>query len=170
MKLMSALEFGSTAAFDIFWFHALSAGNGRKPFKLAPCPRLIPLHALTGLPPEVTCTSIAPDMLLPGFGLLTLTPTCPADCAVPVAVSVVEDTTVVASAVPPNWTCAPLTKLLPDTVREKLPVPKVIGETLLMTGVGFQIVTSAVPNALESAALIALIVTVFGFGTIAGAV
>src|SRR5579862_5741698 len=41
MKLIIALELGSTVAPEISWFHALSAGNGINPFKLAPRPRLI---------------------------------------------------------------------------------------------------------------------------------
>src|ERR1700683_88808 len=124
MKLMIAPEFGSTVASAIFWFHALSAGKGRNPLRLPPCPRLIALQALGagggggGLPPdcEVTVTLMAEEVLLPGFGLLTLTPNIPAlDCE-PDAVSFVAETKVVVTAAPPNKTCAPLTKLLPVTV------------------------------------------------------
>src|SRR5579863_2932357 len=46
MKLMIASELGSTAALKMFWFHALSDGKGMKPFRLAPRPRLMPLHGL----------------------------------------------------------------------------------------------------------------------------
>jgi hypothetical protein len=46
MKLMIASELGSTEALEMSWFHALSAGKGMKPFKLAPRPRLIPLQEL----------------------------------------------------------------------------------------------------------------------------
>ena len=124
MKLMIAAEFGSTVAFAIFRFHKLSAGKGRNPFRLPPWPRLNPLQALVGggggggLPPdcEVTVTLIAEDVLLPGFGLLTLTPNIPALVSEPVAVSFVDETKVVVTAAPPNSTCAPLTKLLPITV------------------------------------------------------
>jgi hypothetical protein len=70
-----------------------------------------------GLPPdEVTVTLKAPDVLLPGFGLLTVTPKLPAVFAEPVAVSVVDETKVVAAEAPPNKTCAPLTKFVPVIV------------------------------------------------------
>src|SRR5450755_5191042 len=94
MKLMIAAEFGSTVAFAIFKFHKLSAGKGRNPLRLPPCPRVKPLQALGGgggggFPPdcEVTVTLIAEEVLLPGFGLLTLTPNIPALASEPVAVS-----------------------------------------------------------------------------------
>src|ERR1700735_22652 len=125
MKLIIAAEFGSTVAFAIFWFHALSAGKGRNPLRLPPCPRLIALQALAGgggggggFPPdcEVTVTLMLAEVLLPGFGLLTLTPNIPALASEPVAVSFVDETKVVVTAAPPNNTCAPLTKLLPVTV------------------------------------------------------
>jgi len=94
IKLMIAAEFGSTVAFAIFWFHALSGGKGRKPLRLPPCPRLMPLHASGGgLPPvEVTVTLTEPDVLLPGFGLLTETANVPAVVAEPVAVSCIDET------------------------------------------------------------------------------
>src|SRR5580693_3547646 len=44
LKLMSASELGSTEELDMSWFHALSAGKGIKPFRLAPRPRLMPLQ------------------------------------------------------------------------------------------------------------------------------
>src|SRR5580704_9817256 len=121
MKLMIAAEFGSTVALATFWFHKLSAGKGRKPFRLAPCPTLTPLHASGGggggLPPEeVTVTLKGADMLLPGFGLLTITPKLPTVFAEPVAVSVVDETKVVFAEAPPNRTCAPLTKCVPAIV------------------------------------------------------
>ena len=120
MKLMIAAEFGSTVALAIFWFHKLSAGKGRKPLRLPPCPTVTPLHASGGgggLPPDdVTVTLKAPDVLLPGFGLLTVTPKLPAVFAEPVAVSVVDETKVVAAEAPPNKTCAPLTKFVPVIV------------------------------------------------------
>src|SRR5271156_3314102 len=132
------------------------------------------LHALAGggLPPdcEVTVTLIAPELLLPGFGLLTLTANVPALGADPVAVSCVAETNVVLIAAPPNDTCAPLTNLLPVSVSEDAPAVNVAGLTLLSTGVSFHSVTSLVPFALESAADVALMVIVFGFVRTAGAV
>jgi hypothetical protein len=44
MKLMILAEFGSTAAVEISVFHRLLAGNGTKPLRLAPWPKLIPLQ------------------------------------------------------------------------------------------------------------------------------
>src|ERR1700685_4714193 len=103
MKLIIAAEFGSTVAPAIFWFHALSAGKGRNPLRLPPCPRLIALQALGGggggLPPdcEVTLTLIAAEVLLPGFGLATLTANIPALDSEPTAGNWVGATTGVVS-------------------------------------------------------------------------
>jgi hypothetical protein len=88
--------------------------------RLPPCPRLIALQALGGggFPPdcEVTVTLMPEEVLLPGFGLLTLTANIPALDSEPVAVSCVDETTAVFTAAPPNSTCVPLTKLAPVTV------------------------------------------------------
>jgi hypothetical protein len=46
MKLIIALEFESTGALEMSWFHALSAGKGTKPFRLAPTPVDMMLQAL----------------------------------------------------------------------------------------------------------------------------
>ena len=97
--MIIAAEFGSTGALAIFWFHKLSAGKGKKPLRLPPWPKLIALHALGGgggggLPPdcEVTVTFTAPELLPPGFGLLTVMANIPAEGAEPVAVSFVAET------------------------------------------------------------------------------
>ena len=67
--------------------------------RVPPWPKLIALHALGGgggggLPPDcdVTVTLITPELLLPGFGLLTVTANIPAEGAEPVAVSFVAET------------------------------------------------------------------------------
>src|ERR671924_281043 len=44
MKLMIFAEFGSTEAVEMSVFHRLEAGNGTKPLRFAPGPRLMPLH------------------------------------------------------------------------------------------------------------------------------
>src|SRR5450432_4511688 len=44
MKAIMLVEFGSTGAKEMSVFHALSAGNGMKPLRSAPGPRLIPAH------------------------------------------------------------------------------------------------------------------------------
>lgn len=53
---------------------------------------------------------------------------------------------------------------------EKLPVPTLAGLMPVNSGVGFKSVTLLGPLAEESAALVARTVTVFGFGSAAGAV
>lgn len=59
MKLIMAAELASTEALEISVFQRLSLANGRNPFRLAPCPALMALHALLlGLPPP-------PEGLLP---------------------------------------------------------------------------------------------------------
>lgn len=146
--------------------------NGTNPFKDAPCPTPIAEQAVA-VPapcPLPTCTLIAPEVLLPGAGLLTLTPNVPFDEAAPVAVSVVEETNVVATGLPAKSTCAPLTKPLPVTVREIEPTEKLAGVTELIEGVGFSSVTVLLAFAVGSAELTALMVIAFGFGTDAGAV
>ena len=76
----------------------------------------------------------------------------------------------VMSAEPAKDTCAPETKLLPVRVMAKAPVEKLGGMTLASAGTGFKSVTELVPVTLESAALTAVIVTVFGLGRVAGGV
>ncbi len=78
-------------------------------------------------------------------------------------------TKVVVRATPARATCAPLTKLLPMTVRVKLPPFTVDGEMLLKIGTGFSRVTTALALAVGSAALVAATVTVFGAGNVWGA-
>src|SRR5262249_35192061 len=135
MKLISPLEFASTAADEISLFHKLSDGNGTNPPRLPPCPGDMTLHALGGGGGggggrgllEVRCTFIADEVLEPGFGLRTVTAIVPADAAVPDAVSFVDETKLVFNAAPPKRTCAPLTKSDPFTVRVKPPVGKLVG-------------------------------------------
>lgn len=86
------------------------------------------------------------------------------------AVSCVAETKVVCSAVVPKRTFAPFTNLLPVTVSEKLPVPTLAGLMPLRTGVGLSRVTALEPVAVVCAELVALMVTVFGFGSVEGAV
>jgi hypothetical protein len=93
----------------------------------------------------------------------------PAEEAVLVAVSCVEETNVVVTGELERRICAPETKLLPVTVREKLPRLVEAGEMPVRTGVGFRRVTELVEDLVESAELVALMVTVLGEGTEAGA-
>lgn len=99
-----------------------------------------------------------------------MTEKVPAEVALPVAVSLVLETTVVRSAVLPNITCAPETKLEPVTVSVKLPRFVDPGEMPVRTGVGLRSVTALVPFFEESAELTALTVTELGLGRVAGAV
>ena len=113
---------------------------------------------------------IVVEALLPGLGFVMVTPTVPAEEAVPVAVSFVEDANVVCNMAPPNEICAPPTKLLPFAVSVNAPTGMLVGLTLPRTGTGFHSVTLLVPFALASAALTAFIVTAFELGTLVGAV
>src|ERR1700761_9023126 len=104
MKFRIADEFESTGSLATFLFQRLFAVNGKKPFRLPPCPVLIALHALGVVPPPppppppppelcaVTVTLIVAVVLSPGFGLFTLTAYVPAVASVPVAVSCVDET------------------------------------------------------------------------------
>ena len=168
MKLMIALEFGSTGAEEMSLFQRLSAGNGTNPFRLALCPRLIPLQALACVPP-FTVRLMADELLAPGLGLLTLTANDPDAVWLPEAVNCVALTNVVVNATPARLTCAPLTKLLPVMATVKLPAFIVEGEMLLRIGVGLSSVTAALALAAELAALVAATVRVFGFGRLGGA-
>ena len=93
-----------------------------------------------------------PELLPPGFGLLTVTANVPAAACEPLAVSSVEERYFVARAAPANRTCEPLTKLEPLMVRENAPTVKEAGETLPSVGAGFQSVTLLVALAFASAA------------------
>lgn len=172
MKLMIAVEFGSTAAEEISLFHKLSAGNGTNPFRLALCPRLIALQLGGGVPPpvEVTCKIWEAEVALPGFGFMTATANDPADACVPVAVSWVDDIKVVASGAPARSTSAPLTNPLPFTVIANAPAGTDAGAIPVSTGNGFCNVTELLPDAPASAELTARTVTELGAGSIAGAV
>src|SRR5271155_2811493 len=121
MKLMMAFEFGSTAAPEMSVFHAFPAGNGRNPFRLAPCPRLMPLHALEFTAP-FTCKFTVTELALPGSGFITLTAKVPAVGALPMAVSCVAETNEVTRALPASLPGDPATKSLLLAVSENAPV------------------------------------------------
>jgi len=76
----------------------------------------------------------------------------------------------VARAVLPKKTWAPWTNLVPVTVREKLPRFVDAGEIPAITGIGFCSETALVADLVESAALVALMVTGLEDGSVAGAV
>jgi hypothetical protein len=143
--------------------------------RLASCPAVIALHADGGggggpLLLDVTCKLCEFEVLLPGFGFITEIVKVPAELSAPLAVSCMDETNVVVSAEPFNRTCAPLTKLWPVIDNVKLPALTDVGAMLPNTGVGFHTVTLLSPVALASAALMASIVTLSGFGKLAGAV
>jgi hypothetical protein len=94
----------------------------------------------------------------------------PADVALPEAVSCVAETKVAVRAEPLRRTCAPLTKLEPVTVREKLPRLVEGGLMPVREGVGLRRVTVAEADFVESAALVAVTEIVLGEGREAGAV
>lgn len=151
---MMAAEFGSTGAAEILVFHALSAGKGMKPFRLAPCPRLIPLHALGGAV-ELTCKLTLLEVALPGSGFTTVTVKFPAEVAVPVAVNCVAETNDVASAELESVTCAPDTKFVPVTASENAPVLIDDGVMPAIEGIGLRISTVTVLVSDESLVLAA---------------
>jgi len=94
----------------------------------------------------------------------------PAEAAEPVALSCVAETKVVLSAVAPRKTCDPARKFVPVIVSEKLPVPMLAGLVPTSVGVGFMSVTTPEALAEVAAALVAVMVTVFGVGSAEGAV
>jgi len=75
--------------------------------------------------------------------------------AVPVAVSWVRETNVVASGTPARRICDWLRKLLPVTVRFRGPTLMEVGAIELSRGVGLSKVTLLRPKAEESAELVA---------------
>lgn len=79
------------------------------------------------------------------------------------------DTKVVVSAVLPRNTCAPLTNLLPVTVRLKSPTESELGATDCTTGIGFCKETGASLVKVASAMLVAVIVTLVELGSVEGA-
>ena len=109
------------------------------------------------------------EELLPGAGLVTATGKEPEEDALPVAVSWAVDTKAVGKGIPASVTLAPETKLPPLSVREKFPMPTLAGLMPVSTGIGFSRETLLESLAVKSAALVARIVTVAGFGKIAGA-
>ena len=100
----------------------------------------------------------------------TVTAKLPADETLPVAVSCVEETKVVASGVVPRRTWAPDTNLLPVTASVKLPVPMLAGLIPVRIAVGFRSVTALEEVAAAEAGLVALTVRVLEVGREAGAV
>jgi hypothetical protein len=107
---------------------------------------------------------------VPGSGLTTVMGKLPADEMLPVTVSFVEETKVVVSGVVPRKALAPDTNLLPVAVMLKFPLPMLAGLMPVRAGVGFSSVTALELVAELEAELVALTVTVFGFGRVAGAV
>src|ERR1700734_3992499 len=109
MKLISAAEFGSTAADEISVFHRLLAGNGTNPPRLPSWAGCMALHVEGGggglpLLCEVTCKLIPLDALLPGFGFTTVVAYIPGVPSEPLALSCVEEVNVVVSILPASCT------------------------------------------------------------------
>ena len=119
--------------------------------------------------------------VLPATAMLYAAETCPSGFVtttgtalpgmemLPVALKRVEETKAVASAVPFSFTVAPVRKLLPFTVRVKLPVLNGFGVAETIIGAGYLIVMVADSLLAGAAALVAVTVTVAGFGTTDGA-
>ena len=132
----------------------------------------MPLQLGGGFPPlvEVTCKFWEVDVALPGFGFITATANVPTDDSLPVAVSFVDETKVVASGAPARSTCTPLTNPLPFTVIANAPAGTDGGAMPVSTGIGFCKVTALLPVAVALAELTARTVTVLELGTAFGAV
>src|SRR5262245_15686956 len=102
-------------------------------------------------------------------GVLTMTGTDDLGAgALPLLVSVVVDTNVVASIAPSNEMSDPAVKPTPLTVTVKVPAGIGDGVTDVMPGSGIT-ATDALPLDEGDAVLVARIVTRFGFGTSVGA-
>ena len=90
--------------------------------------------------------------------------------AVPVAVSCVEETTVVVRAVLPRKAMAPAAKCRPVNDRVNGPTGMTRGDTLLSCGIGLFNVTALLPVFEVSTVSVALTVMVLGAGGNSGAV
>ena len=112
------------------------------------------------------------ELIAPGAGFITSTATAPtcAAVAVPLAVSCVLDTKLVASVVDPKVTVAPFTKSLPVIVNVNVPTFTCVGEIPVTTGIGFSSVTLLLPVSDAFPLSAAAIVTLLGVGSTAGAV
>ena len=120
-----------------------------------------------------TCTLTGAEVEPPGSGLTTVTgtvPTC-ASVGVPTATSCVGAMNVVLSPIVPRFTMDAGVKPVPFTVSTKAVFAvRVVGVTLVITGVAFSSVTVALPDRVGSSTLVAVTVTVFGVGRVSGAV
>jgi hypothetical protein len=95
-------------------------------------------------------------------------PICDAS-AIPDICNSADETYVVVTIVPPNDTVEFFTKPLPVSVKPKAPVDIEAGATAFKTGIGFCSVTVLLLAFVASAALVAVIVIVFGVGKLIGA-
>src|SRR3974377_607330 len=111
------------------------------------------------------------ETLAPGSGLCTVmicVPAC-ALVAVPVAVSCVDETYVVVSAVVPMYATAPCAKCNPVSVIVNAAWGRLIGATLVNFGTGLSSVALAFPSFRVSDVSTALIVMELGAGGNSGA-
>ena len=136
--------------------------------RLAPEPTAMLLQALASVV-ELTWRLMLEEVLWPGLGLLTETAKMPTAEAVPVAVSWVRETNVVASGRPARRICEWSRKLPPVTVRFTGPTRIAVGVIEVRRGVGLSKVTLLTPKAEESAELVAWTATALALGREAGA-
>jgi len=126
---------------------------------------------ITATPPITTIFTPA-DTLAPGAGLCTVIvcdPAC-ALVAVPAAVSCVDETYIVVSAVVPIYATAPWAKCNPLSVIVNGPWATLIGVTLVNCGTGLFSVMLAFPSLLVFDVSTALMVMELGAGGNSGAV
>src|SRR5262245_56298245 len=95
-----------------------------------------------------------------GPGLATVIEALPVCVALPVAVSWVDEMKFVCNGALFHRTCAPLINRLPLTVIVNAPGGNVAGVTEVMRGIRLRTVTAEVAEAVGSATLVALTVTV----------
>ena len=156
------LTFQVTAAFAVFWTVAVNCwfcfvrtlADAGETLTVTAAAATTATDTVFETSPSVVDTVTGTDVFAAG--------------ALPVAVTRVDETTVVGSAAPSKETTDPAVNPAPLTVSVKLPTGTGDGLTDVIVGNGM-IVTLAVPLADEDV-LVARIVTVAGFGTVEGAV
>src|SRR5271163_4244404 len=138
----------------------------------APMVTVLGLRVTTMFELATTSARMGAEVAEPGLGLVTVMltlPTCAA-VAVPVAVSSVGDTNVVVNCCVPKLTTEPFMKPEPVIVSKNLmPTTISVGMALVRTGTGLPRVMAALPEEVLSATLVAVTVTLLGFGIFVGA-
>jgi hypothetical protein len=116
-------------------------------------------------------TEIGAVVTDPGSGLLTANGKDPGFGAAMDATNCVDEIKVVGTAEPFHRICAPYTNCEPLTVTVVVPSEKAVGVTAFKAGIGFKTPIATAPGgSFGNFAVVLVMVTVLGTGTIAGAV